>query len=450
MVNYAAPLPPSDATGRRSAMRILFVYSTRDCWSPRHPLDSFQDIHLGLSSVSAFLKARNHATRLAVVSSETPAQSGRIVESLITEFDPQMVAFTAVATQFGFVSGLAQRVKERWPDKFCILGGAYASLCPAAAIQGPFDALCVGEGEYPMAELAAQLAAGRSPQGIANLWLKKPDGGVEKNPAREFMADLGALPVLDREMWRPWIRDAAGARQVVLPSRGCPYNCSYCSNHALRKLAGGQYVRSRPPANVLAEIRELKSQFPGLTDVYLQSETIAVDFDWLEDLCRQLHDFNSELPSPIAYTSNFRVARPFLEEKVFAALARANVRTLEIGLESGSERLRREVLRRNYSNVEFFQAVALARQHGMKVNLYNMIGLPGETLADYWQTRGGQPPGGTGQFLDVHLLPISRNRPLRNLQGAGLGGRRNQLYRRTPRGFTGFTHVSSDGDPARL
>jgi anaerobic magnesium-protoporphyrin IX monomethyl ester cyclase len=80
------------------------------------------------------------------------------------------------------------------------------------------------------------------------------------------------------------------------------------------------------------------------------------------------------------------VAKPFLNEEVFQALARANVRTLEIGLESGSEALPRETLRRHYSNDDFLQAVALARRHGMAVNVYNMIGLPGETLADRWQT----------------------------------------------------------------
>ena len=130
----------------------------------------------------------------------------------------------------------------------------------------------------------------------------------------------------------------------------------------------------------------MKKRYPEMTDVYLQSETIAVNPKWLEELAEQISAFNGELDRKLSFACNFRVARQFLKDEVFAALERANVRIIEIGLESGSERVRCQVLRRNYTNEDFFQAVALSRKHGMGVNVYNMIGLPGETEADYWET----------------------------------------------------------------
>jgi tRNA A37 methylthiotransferase MiaB len=174
--------------------------------------------------------------------------------------------------------------------------------------------------------------------------------------------------------------------QVVMPSRGCPYVCTYCCNHALRKIAGGKYVRLRLPDDVVNEIRFLKQRFPATAEIYLQSETIAINVNWLDELTQKIQAFNSTLDRAIAFTCNFRVARAFLTDQVFAALQRANVRALEIGLESGSERLRCGVLRRHYSNGDFFRAAELARAHGMRVNVYNMIGLPGETPQDYWET----------------------------------------------------------------
>jgi radical SAM superfamily enzyme YgiQ (UPF0313 family) len=123
-----------------------------------------------------------------------------------------------------------------------------------------------------------------------------------------------------------------------------------------------------------------------MTDVYLQSETIAVNFKWLAELAEAIKACNDEFAQPISFTCNFRVARQFLDDQVFGALERANVRSIEIGLESGSERLRCGVLRRHYSNEDFFLAVSLARRHGMSVNVYNMIGLPGETPADFQET----------------------------------------------------------------
>jgi radical SAM superfamily enzyme YgiQ (UPF0313 family) len=187
-------------------------------------------------------------------------------------------------------------------------------------------------------------------------------------------------------MWEPWVQPGGKARHSLLVSRGCPFTCGYCSNHALRRLACGPYVRFRSPANIVAEAAALRAAYPETREVYLQSETIALDLDWVTELGERLAEFNGSLPEPWRFACNLRVSHACLDERFFRALARANVRCVEIGLESGSERVRREILRRNYSNDEFLAAVDLSRQHGMAVTVYNMIGLPTETLAEHLET----------------------------------------------------------------
>jgi len=367
-------------------MRVLLVYSLRSGLSLRQPLESLGDIHIGLSYVSAHLKSQGHSTRLVVLSNERASRGLSLLKAAVVEFDPQLVGFTAVTTQYPFIVAAARQLKQLWPGKFLILGGTHASLEPDEAIADSFDAVCVGEGELPAAELAKQMESGQSPRGIPNLWIKQAGGTVEKNPTRNFLTKLEQLPFPDREMWHDWVMQRPRTRHVVLPSRGCPYNCSYCSNHALRKVAPGQYVRLRAPANILQEIQQLKQRDPETTNIHLESETIAMNFDWLNELTERIRVFNDQPDKKISFSCNFRVARPFLKDQVFGALERANVRTISIGLESGSERIRREVLRRPYSNEDFFQAVALARRHQMNVTVLNMIGLPGETLADHMET----------------------------------------------------------------
>ena len=56
-----------------------------------------------------------------------------------------------------FIEKIAAFTKNKWPDKFLIIGGVHASLNPFEVINGPFDALCIGEGEYPTLELCSQL-----------------------------------------------------------------------------------------------------------------------------------------------------------------------------------------------------------------------------------------------------------------------------------------------------
>ena len=133
-------------------------------------------------------------------------------------------------------------------------------LNPRDEMLNTFDALCIGEGEFPVAELAGQMEAGKTPSGIPNLWIRHQDGMIEKNQPREFLRDLDALPFPDLEMWRPWIKDVTGEHHVILLGRGCPFGCSYCSNHAIRKLAPGKYVRFRSPSNIIQEIAQLRDR----------------------------------------------------------------------------------------------------------------------------------------------------------------------------------------------
>ena len=367
-------------------MRFLFVYTLRSGLTADHPLLSLAEIHFGISYLAACIGSQGHQTRLAVLASDAHRMSLKTLEAKVAGFQPDVVAFTSVSTQYPFVEKAASLLRARWPDIQLIIGGVHSSVDPARVIHGPCNVVCVGEGELALADFAKQLQAGLLPHGIPNLWIKRPDGTVEKNAPRPFLSDLGQLPFPDREIWHDWVLQNPLTHHAVLCSRGCPYNCSYCSNHVLRKIAPGQYVRLRPPSNILQEIGQIKRSYSDTTDIYLQSETITLDLGWLKELTGLIKSFNESQDRRIAFACNFRPERRFLTQELFKALADANVRTLEIGLESGSERLRSTILRRHYSNDEFFQAVALARQHAMRVNVYNMIGLPEETPADHQMT----------------------------------------------------------------
>jgi radical SAM superfamily enzyme YgiQ (UPF0313 family) len=71
---------------------------------------------------------------------------------------------------------------------------------------------------------------------------------------------------------------------------------------------------------------------------------------------------------------------------MFSLMKNANITSVNIGLESGSERTRKEILRRNYSNEDFFQAIEAARKNDLEVNVYLMVGLPGEDRVEFQKT----------------------------------------------------------------
>lgn len=362
-------------------MRILFVHSEQDPYTSAKPLETLERVQFGISYISALLKNEGHETALLIVDPDTAGRA----EWRIGQFDPQLICFTSVFTEFHLIRQAMARASRFFPRTYRVLGGPHATLNPEECLEEPVDAVCVGEGEYAVLELVAQLEAGEKPHGIANLYIKNEDGTVERNQPRPFLEDLDSLPFPDRDMWLPWVSNPY-SRPSLLLGRGCPFQCTYCCNHALRKVAEGRYVRLRSPQNIVAELESLKKANPYLGEVYLEVETLGVDQAWALDLCELLKDFNASQKIPVVFGTNLRVTPNRDYDTLFSALAAANFRFVNIGLESGSERVRREILNRRYSNQDIIAAVGEARRHGLQVGFYNLIGLPGETRRDFRET----------------------------------------------------------------
>ena len=373
-------------------MRIAFIFSLIDSYTPRNPLESQLQIQFGISYISAVLKIHGHHTRLLVLSRET----ANTVDKFIEEFQPSLVCFTAVASEYPFIVGIARKIKENHPSIYLIAGGCHVSLNPEQAISDAFDAVCIGEGEYPTLELVNQLAKRKEPSTIANLWIKHR-AGVEKNPTGSFLKGLDLIPFPDRDMWQKWIYPASQTKHSILLGRGCPYLCTYCCNHALRKLQSGSYVRFRSPENILEELKRLVADFPTTEEVYLEVETFSANKKWAIEVCALLEKYNNALSRPLSFGVNLSISPNINMEPIVSALKKANFKFVNIGLESGSERVRREILKRNYSNQDVARVVSVLKQFGLKVNFFNLIGIPGETIEDFRETikinRECQPDG---------------------------------------------------------
>jgi anaerobic magnesium-protoporphyrin IX monomethyl ester cyclase len=150
-------------------LNVLFVYAEEDHYSREKPLGGYERMQFGISYISSVLTEEGHETRLVVPTRESDAK----VFEYIRDFNPGLICFTSVYTVFDFITEIAERVKRRHPDIFLAVGGPHASLRPDECLGAAFDAVCVGEGEYPTLELVEQLKSGRFPQGIPNLFIKR-------------------------------------------------------------------------------------------------------------------------------------------------------------------------------------------------------------------------------------------------------------------------------------
>lgn len=344
------------------AQKVLFVYPDINV---RGGALSYQ---FGIGSLSAALKAHGHATRLHYLFGK---YNPRALRKTIADWRPDLIAFSAVAPQY-------QHVRRLFADlapfpAFTILGGPQATLAPEclAEIKG-LDAVCVGEGEEPLRELADALAAGQINRHIANLWFKTERGEIIRNATRSFLENLDQLPFVDRELFDyQKIIDSDFSTALFMFSRGCPYDCTFCSNHALRQKQAGRYVRFRSVASALEEIRQVTRRYRPRA-LYFNDDCFTAQQAFLAEFCRRY---------PAEFSLPFDInARPeTLNDDVCRQLKEAGCRRVSIGIESGSEQFRREVLGRRQSNDQIVEAFAACRRTGLKTKSFNIVGFPRET-----------------------------------------------------------------------
>ena len=256
-------------------MRIACVYSVESFASVDKPLSSAKEIPFGISTIATVLQEAGHDVRLFVFSEKSRYREA--LSRYIETDRPRLFCLTAVSTQFSFICKVAQIVKELDPTIFVILGGHHASLNPEDAVKTPsLDAICVGEGDDAVVSLADSIEKDKEVAGIPNLWIQRGSQAVEKNPPAPFYQDLDGLPYIDRKMWEPWIEEPHRYPAVLL-GRGCPFRCTYCANHAMKRLSAGRYVRFRSPENIVGEIEHICSLYPSVDSVYLEVETIGAN-----------------------------------------------------------------------------------------------------------------------------------------------------------------------------
>lgn len=350
-------------------MRILLVFTEIN-----QKFGALQSQH-GLASISAVLK--QHGFRDIALSYFDESLDLEKWEGDLKRFQPDLIGFYSTAEQFHYVKTLIERVPR---PVFTLCGGPHPTCYPQCLESIPrLDAICVGEGEYPMLELAEALERDRDYTRIQNLWIRR-NGEILRNPTRSFIADLDSLPYEDRELFDTQAAiDRYGFSQLrIMASRGCPFSCTYCSNKRTSQTQPGRYVRFRSADHLLGEIVEAQQRY-RFNEIFFDDDIFMMNREIVAEFCAR---YPKEVGKPFVFCGRVEACH----KDILTMLKEAGGRRIDFGLESGHEELRRSIMKRKMTNRQILEATRLAREVGLQVKTLNMVGLPEETPEKFRET----------------------------------------------------------------
>jgi radical SAM superfamily enzyme YgiQ (UPF0313 family) len=370
-------------------MKVLFVYPNTA---------SQPGFNYGIAYLSAVLKKAGHRVELIHVCEDlAPLPTEAEFVSRVRLAAPDLIGFSVVTNQWPVARQLASWARKA-VDAPLVCGGIHAMATPQQILKtGLFDYVIRGEAESAMLDLVDRLAEDRDTGSVNNVAFMR-GGRITLNPLGP-LPDLNALPPKDYSVFDfQRLVDAKNGWVGLLASRGCPFACTYCFNrqvvkHYRRDLRCSfgelNYIRHHEVDAIISEIRLLLENYHHIRMFIFDDDLFTYNIDFVKEFCRE-YKKNCTLP----FTVNAHVG--FFDGERAGHLSDANCRIVKFGVESGSARVRKQILQRHMSNTQINEAIQTAKRYGLHASIFVMIGLPDESRSDLMETvalLAGSLPG---------------------------------------------------------
>lgn len=360
--------------------------------------------NLGIEYLSSFLKTKGHDVRLAFdpwlmkadlfeaigainkkaerILSRLHQRNSQVIKSKILKnielYQPDVIGFSLYTNNLLWAIDIAKSIKNiSSADIVC--GGPHATTAVERVLNNEcFDYVIVGEGEYAFSEFLDCKAGGLSFDKVRNLAFRK-NGKIIINKVREYIYNLDVLPYPDKQLFYEKIPQLKEC-YLVMTSRGCPFRCSYCINDAVQSIYDGtiKHIRLRSVENVITELKDLKND-KNIKAVFFEDDVFTLNAKRLEEL---MYHYKREVNIPFwcfvhPKTITHGVARVLKEGGCWMG---------NMGMQSGSERIRNLVMGRNESRQDILNASKYLKSEGIKLALDVILGAPTETNEDLEKT----------------------------------------------------------------
>jgi len=358
------------------------------------------DNAIGIRILSSCLKQRGHNTQIVFLPNCVDALfNGTAFDELLHVLKSSgLIGISVQAHVFDKAARLTQALKE----KTCIpiiWGGIHATTVPMECLEHA-DMVCIGEGELALVELADKMGAGEDFSSIQNIWFKD-NGRITKNKLRPLIDNLDSIPFPDYDCENHYIQLDDEIKRltkkttpiwswhgklvyVVLPSRGCPFGCTYCCNNVLNRLYAGQKVfRKRSPGNIIKELIYVTKLLPQIEFFVFEDDAFFLY------TVEEVKEFSAEYKRAVNMPFRIGGATPLtITEEKLAYLVDAGLQGIRIGIQTGSSRIK-GLYKRSYNNDQVVHSASIIDNFRGKIKMPEwdiIVDNPWEREEDFVET----------------------------------------------------------------
>ncbi len=313
-----------------------------------------------------------------------------IIRKRIESFQPDVVCISCLfSTLENRMIRVADIVKSIDPDIVTVCGGPHVSAFYERITRNPAVDFCInGEGEFVTLELLDAINGKRSFSSVHAISYKSA-GKLIVQPRTSWIQDLDTVPhparqLVDMDKYFT-IGKTQGLRldgaqhprlAQLTTSRGCPFQCTYCA----KNVTWGKSYRTRSAENVIDEIEQLVGTF-GANRLAFQDDNFTADMGRAETI----FDTMIERKIPVTWEAHNGLGVNFLSPPLLEKMRASGCESFTIAVESANSPRLRKVRKPNYIKLAP-PIVDKARELGIEVRGFFMIGFPGETLDEVWRT----------------------------------------------------------------
>jgi radical SAM superfamily enzyme YgiQ (UPF0313 family) len=294
-----------------------------------------------------------------------------LILEVIKEYNPDVVGFSLVSSNFPLYKSLYNKIRESGNFKI-ILGGWQATLNPEKCF--PYcDIVCRGEGEEIIEKIIEDINNNNFLKTYIGTLVKKIDYPLFAfDNECSYHIDKGKILNTD-----PYYKNY---RYGTMIGRGCPHNCTYCSNSYMKNIyPQWSKIRFRDYDVVIEELKIAKEKLTNIEIVVFYDEVFLPHKD---DMDYFLKRYKEEIGIPF-----YCLFYPGTCSKEKAKkLKEAGLEGVWMGVQSGSERIRKEIFKRYGSNEKILEQAKIFHENDLKIRYDFIFENPFEVGEEFEET----------------------------------------------------------------